>query len=344
MYKISNEKLPLLFAAIAENMDLYMPLEKNGQVNYGIWTKDDKAALDALNAVKSPKDVFFPQSETLYTCYKEGKKISIDPQKLCEEPFAVFGIRACDVKGIEVLDRVFLADPVDSYYQSRREHGILISRACHEPDTTCFCKAFGIDAAEPSGDVVTWSIGEELYWKPVTEKGTAFTESLKEFFADADEKTVEAEKDAIRAITEKLPYSNLSLDYFKNTPMQEIFDSPKWEELYKPCLACGTCTFVCPTCQCYDIRDYDTGKGIRRFRCWDSCMYSDFTMMAHGNNRTSQMQRFRQRFMHKLVYFPANNNGMYSCVGCGRCVEKCPSALNIVQVIKAFEKEGGEKA
>jgi hypothetical protein len=50
MYKISNEKLPLLFAAIAENMDLYMPLEKNGQVNYGIWTKDDKAALDALNA------------------------------------------------------------------------------------------------------------------------------------------------------------------------------------------------------------------------------------------------------------------------------------------------------
>ena len=339
MYKISNEKLPLLFAAIAENMDLYMPLEKNGQVNYGIWTKDDKAALDALNAVKSPKDVFFPQSETLYTCYKEGKKISIDPQKLCEEPFAVFGIRACDVKGIEVLDRVFLADPVDSYYQSRREHGILISRACHEPDTTCFCKAFGIDAAEPSGDVVTWSIGEELYWKPVTEKGTAFTESLKEFFADADEKTVEAEKDAIRAITEKLPYSNLSLDYFKNTPMQEIFDSPKWEELYKPCLACGTCTFVCPTCQCYDIRDYDTGKGIRRFRCWDSCMYSDFTLMAHGNPRTSQLERFRQRFMHKLVYFPANNDGAYSCVGCGRCVSKCPISMNIVKVIKALGVE-----
>ena len=90
-------------------------------------------------------------------------------------------------------------------------------------------------------------------------------------------------------------------------------------------------------------KDYDTGHGIKRYRCWDSCMYSDFTMMAHGNNRTSQMQRFRQRFMHKLVYFPANNNGMYSCVGCGRCVEKCPSSLNIVKVIKAFEKHGGEK-
>ena len=84
-------------------------------------------------------------------------------------------------------------------------------------------------------------------------------------------------------------------------------------------------------------------KTIQRYRCWDSCMYSDFTMMAHGNNRNSQMQRFRQRFMHKLVYFPANNNGMYSCVGCGRCVEKCPSSLNIVKVIKAFEKQGGAK-
>ena len=118
------------------------------------------------------------------------------------------------------------------------------------------------------------------------------------------------------------------------------FDSPLWEQLYSPCLACGTCTFVCPTCQCYDIKDYDTGNGVQRYRCWDSCMYSDFTMMAHGNNRNSQMQRFRQRFMHKLAYYPANNEGMFSCVGCGRCVDKCPSHLNIVKVIKAFEKEG----
>ena len=89
-----------------------------------------------------------------------------------------------------------------------------------------------------------------------------------------------------------------------------------------------------------NIKDYDTGHGVQRYRCWDSCMYSDFTMMAHGNNRTSQMQRFRQRFMHKLVYFPANNDGMYSCVGCGRCVEKCPSSLNIVKVVKSM---GGEQ-
>ena len=160
------------------------------------------------------------------------------------------------------------------------------------------------------------------------------------FLEKAEETAVEAEKTAIRAVVEKLPYSNLSLEKWGKDAAKNNFDSPLWEQLYKPCLACGTCTFVCPTCQCYDIKDYDTGSGVQRFRCWDSCMYSDFTMMAHGNNRTTQMQRYRQRFMHKLAYFPANNDGMFSCVGCGRCVDKCPTNLNILKVIKAFQKEG----
>ena len=251
-------------------------------------------------------------------------------------------MKACDIKGVEVLDKVFLADPVDSFYAARRAHGTIVALACHEAEETCFCKVFGIDCAEPVADVATWMIEGELYWKALTEKGEALTKTVASLLTDAYEAKVEEEKAAIRAIVEKLPYSNLSLEGWNGDVLLEKFDSPVWEELYKPCLACGTCTFVCPTCQCYDIKDYNTGNGVQRYRCWDSCMYSDFTMMAHGNNRTSQMQRFRQRFMHKLVYFPANNDGMYSCVGCGRCVEKCPSALNIVKVVKAFQKHGGE--
>ena len=150
-------------------------------------------------------------------------------------------------------------------------------------------------------------------------------------------KAVETEKEAIQAIIEKLPYSNISLDKFKNADLMTVFNSPTWDNIYKGCLACGTCTFICPTCQCYDIKDYNTGSEIKRFRCWDSCMYSDFTLMAHGNNRKSQKERFRQRFMHKLMYYPENNDGVFSCVGCGRCVQKCPSSLNILKVIKNLE-------
>ena len=343
MYKIAKENLSALFQMIAENQELYLPVEKAGQTNYAAWTPEVKVDLDTLKTVKSAKDAFFPQSEGLYSVKREGKKMSVEPQALKEQNFVVFGMKACDVKGVEVLDRVFLVDPVDTFYKARREHGTIVALACHEPEETCFCKVFGIDAADPMADVATWMIGEDLYWKALTEKGEALTELVKDLLTDAEEAPVEAEKETIHAIVEKLPYMNLSLEGWNGEALSEKFNSPVWEELYKPCLACGTCTFVCPTCQCYDIKDYTAGDTVSRYRCWDSCMYSDFTMMAHGNNRTSQMQRFRQRFMHKLVYYPANNDGMYSCVGCGRCVEKCPASLNIVKVIKAFEKQGGNE-
>ena len=341
MYKIAKENLSALFQLIAEGKELYVPVKNGDQVNFAAWTEEAEVDLDTLKTVKSPKDAFFPQSENLYTCYRDGKKIKIEPEELKNQDFVVFGMKACDVKGVEVLDKVFLVDPIDTFYAARRDHGVIVAMACHEPEETCFCKAFGIDCAEPVADVATWMVEGELYWKALTEKGEALTAAVSGVLVDADAEKVEAEKNAIRSIVEKLPYMNLSLEGWNGDVLTEKFNSPVWEELYKPCLACGTCTFVCPTCQCYDIKDYDNGQSVQRYRCWDSCMYSDFTMMAHGNNRTSQMQRFRQRFMHKLVYFPANNDGMYSCVGCGRCVEKCPASLNIVKVIKAFEKQGG---
>ena len=340
MYQIKTDALTKLYATIAAQKDLFLPVKTAGQTNFGLWTESAEADIQTLKTVKSAKDIFFPQSENLYRVRREEGKFTVEPQALQEKPFVVFGIRGCDVKGIEVLDKVFLSDPVDSFYAARRENGTLVSMACGRPESSCFCKVFGIDCAEPAGDVVTWLVGDTLYWQPKTEKGEALTAAVSNLLQKAEDAVVEAEKAAIRAIVEKLPYANLSLSNWGADAADRNFDSPIWEQLYRPCLACGTCTFVCPTCQCYDIKDYDTGNGVQRYRCWDSCMYSDFTMMAHGNNRTSQMQRFRQRFMHKLAYFPANNDGMFSCVGCGRCVDKCPSHLNIVKVIKAFEKEG----
>ena len=340
MYKIKKSELNTLFAKIAQQNGLYLPVKAAGKTNYAAWDENAQVDLDTLKTVKSPKDAFFPQSENLYSCSRDNGKLSITPEKLQSEPFVLFGVRGCDLKGVEVLDQVFLSKPVDTFYAARREKGIIVTMACHAPETSCFCKVFGVDCAAPAGDVTTWMVGEELYWQPNTEKGEALTAQVKDLLEDADAADVEAEQTAIRASVQKRPHANLSWAGWGAEAAKTRVDSPVWEKLYKPCLACGTCTFVCPTCQCYDIKDYNTGNGVQRFRCWDSCMYSDFTMMAHGNNRNSQMQRFRQRFLHKLAYFPANNNGMFSCVGCGRCVDSCPANLNIVKVIKAFEKEG----
>ncbi|MCI5829982.1 MAG: 4Fe-4S dicluster domain-containing protein, partial [Spirochaetia bacterium] len=104
-------------------------------------------------------------------------------------------------------------------------------------------------------------------------------------------------------------------------------------------VGCGTCTYVCPTCMCFDVRDFKTtDHGIRQVRCWDSCMYNDFTQMAAENPRHTQKERSRQRFMHKLMYYPMAHDGMFSCVGCGRCLESCPINMNVVKVIKAINE------
>ena len=103
MYKIAKENLSALFQSIAENQELYLPVEVSGQVNYKAWTPDAKVSLETLKTVKSPKDAFFPQSENLYTVQRDGKKLSIQPEALKEQNFVVFGMKACDIQGVKVI-------------------------------------------------------------------------------------------------------------------------------------------------------------------------------------------------------------------------------------------------
>ena len=336
MKKIKLDALNTFLLGISKEQTVIAPVEKAGLVDFGVWSEDETLNLYTLKTAKSAKGAFFPQVEDMVRFHMQGKKIDIDPVELMEENFVIFGVRACDARSFELLDRVFLSDPADPFYTARRAHGTVITLACGEPEENCFCSVFGIDAADPAGDITAWIVGEDIYFRANTEKGEKLIASLD----DADAKAVEDTQKAIREITAKLPLSDLNLEGFDGEHLMEKFNDPKWAELSRACLGCGTCTFVCPTCQCYDVRDFDTGNGIQRYRCWDSCMFSDFTLMAHGTNRPTQVERFRQRFMHKLVYFPSNNDGLYSCVGCGRCLSKCPQGLNIVKVIKSL---GGDK-
>ena len=339
MFKLPVEKLSALFAAVAGKEALYIPADDaSGQARYQRW-HEGMEMTHALNTVRSAKDFFFPQTENLVDFKVKGKEIEIIDPRTEHEDFVIFGVRACDARSFTVLDKVFLADPVDSYYKSRREHGTIVTLACTHPEETCFCSVFGIDPARPEGDARCWMDEKNLYIEAVTEKGEAFVASVKDQLAEGGEEEVAAQQKATCAVVEKLPLHKLSLEGFGGENMLKLFNSDKWAGLSQSCLGCGTCTFVCPTCQCYDIRDFNTGDGVVRFRCWDSCMYSDFTKMSAGNPRLTQLERFRQRFMHKLVYFPANNNGEYGCVGCGRCLAKCPISMNIVKVAKTLAEE-----
>lgn len=337
MLKISKSKLNELFDAVSAKQALYLPVDRNdGAAEYKKY-ESGMTMSTALNTVRSAKDFFFPQTENLVDFKMEGKNIEVIDVREESEDFVIFGVRACDARSFTILDKVFLAEPVDSYYKNRRDHGTVVTMACTRPAETCFCKTFGIDPTVPEGDAACFDDGENIFFLANNDKGQAFIDSIASLLEEGDAAKLCEVQEKARAIMDKLPLAKLSTENFGGDKLNEYFNSEKWADLSEACLGCGTCTFVCPTCQCYDIKDFNTGHGIKRFRCWDSCMYSDFTKMAHGNPRLTQLERFRQRFMHKLVYFPANNNGEFGCVGCGRCLSKCPISMNIVKVMKALE-------
>ena len=268
MYKIEKENLEASGKS-PESQDLILPQKRQDRPTSWNQTRDGKIS----------KDAFFPQSETLYTCVRDGKKLTVEPEELRSRPFVVFGMKACDVKGVAVLDKVFLADPVDTFMQQEEIMEpslpwLVMSR--RNPVSVRFWKRRS-GSRSMYCRCMTWMVEGTLYWKALQKKVEALTEAVKELLTDADldQAKVDAEKEAIHNIVEKLPYTHLSLEGWDGNATDAKFNSPVWETLYKPCLACGTCTFVCPTCQCYDIKDYDTGHGVKRYRCWDSCMYSD---------------------------------------------------------------------
>lgn len=347
MLSISMDKIDTLFSLIGENQPLYLPCDNpTGEADFKRWEKG--AVLSGnLKTVRSAKDFFFPKTEHMVSYEIDGKSIKIiDPRKEAED-FVIFGVRPCDAVGLTVIDNVYLRmNPVDSYYSNHRAHGTVITLACNEPLRTCFCSTYNIDASlendtnGSAGDVSSWLTDGKFFFKPNTEKGKAFIEKAKSVLSDDDEKPVEAEKKAIREKTEKLPFAHMDLSKFQGKDMLKIFNSRIWKSVAESCVGCGTCTYVCPTCMCFDVRDFDTGRGIRQIRCWDSCMYNDFTQMAAENPRHTQIERSRQRFMHKLMYYPMAHEGLFQCVGCGRCVEKCPVNMNIVKVIKAVQESG----
>lgn len=145
MKKIAMNSLNTLFKAIAETQKLYLPIEKGGQVDFYEWNENEKVRLDVLKTVRSAKDVFFPQVEDLIKFRVEGKAISISECPKNEDDFVVFGVRGCDAKSFEILDRVFLVDPRDEFYAARRAHSTVVTLACGEPDSSCFCTNFGVN-------------------------------------------------------------------------------------------------------------------------------------------------------------------------------------------------------
>ncbi|MDD3363723.1 MAG: 4Fe-4S dicluster domain-containing protein [Syntrophomonas sp.] len=333
MKVLSKAKLQAALNKLSDQNELFVPMQKGQQSGYFTWKSfedgKDELMLEALNVYQSPKSVVLPQTEKMYSIKGQGMEINIDKTYEDDHPTIIFGARGCDVKGIMAMDEVFLTRGYeDSFYKARRQANTIIANACYEPGANCFCSTMEVNRIDPVGaDVILRDAGNGYVWEAKSEKGEAVTAIIADLLEDKDMKLPEA-----KPFQQNVDYTGVA------EKLKGMFEHPLWDKLSQACINCGMCTYVCPSCYCFDIQVKMWGDQGYRFRAWDSCMFEEYSREAGGGNpRGASKERFRQRFLHKLEFFK-ERYGTPLCTGCGRCIVVCPTDTNIVRIIDAVKE------
>ena len=325
---------------------LFGPVKEGDFHNFKELDADQAPDLDGLNTRLSAKAIIYPQSENLleYSLDESQKDHHILKEVNKDySPRAVIGIHPCDAKAFELVGLNFdTPEYKDPYWIKAREATTLIGLACNNPGNTCFCTTAGCGPFHEEGlDALVVDAGDHFLAKILTAKGEQFAAAAgwKQEAKAAGKQIETLKKGAESKITSFVNTDNLSA-----IGTTQLYNAGFWEDVSFSCINCGTCTFVCPTCWCFDIQDEAHGKEGVRMRNWDSCMYPLFTLHGSGHNpRGTKLHRVRQRFMHKLKYYVDKYNVGIQCVGCGRCVRSCPVNIDIRRVCELMNSYNSEK-
>jgi ferredoxin len=285
-----------------------------------------------------PKSILFPQSETLFYFHRTKKdgKVRVELEEVApSQQILIFGSRPCDAKGFSTFDKVFVGDhPKDPYYMERRLKTTIFSLTCPFPTPSCFCLSVGLEPDGKEGsDIIATQIDEGLYVEILTEKGERLMEGINledgASFEGEVQMRIERTKSLIRRPFD--PKDRIQVGIFE----QEEF----WKEAVSKCISCGLCTYLCPTCYCFNITDEAALDRGERIRSWDSCMFYHYTLEASGHNpRPTKFDRFKNRVGHKFLFFPERYEGSISCTGCGRCVRFCPVSVDIAEIVRRLKE------
>ena len=296
--------------------------------------KDEQPDMTYTNTRLSPKFLVQPQAEPMFTYTLDEsqpdhhilKEVNKDTS-----PKAMVGIRPCDASAFLLVKRNFDAPQYQDPYWLKAYNAItFVGFACNDPCGTCFCTSAGCGPFHEAGlDVLLVDDGDRFLAKSLTDKGDAFLAAAG-WKAQADDA---GKIETMKQAAESKIGSHVSTGNLKAKETTQIYDAPFWEDTAFSCINCGTCTYSCPTCWCFDIQDENRGNSGVRLRNWDSCMFPLFTIHGTGHNpRGAKVQRVRQRFMHKLKYYVEKYDNGIQCVGCGRCIRLCPVNIDIRKV------------
>ncbi len=288
-----------------------------------------------LNTTVPPKNVVFPQTETLFRFMYGQKEVEELPEEA--EEMVVVGIRPCDARAMSIVDNLFSWDEDDTYYWDKREKTTLIGLACNEPEINCFCTSLEGSPASTEGlDVIMADLGDKYYLQGLTDKGKKVLEGVSGQLSDASDADKKAFQENVESAEKKIKRNIDTTGIPEGLP--QLWDHELWQEVSNGCLGCGTCTYLCPTCHCFDIQDELEGYNGRRCRMWDSCMFSEYTLHASGHNpRPTRRERTRNRINHKYNYFVEKFDRI-ACVGCGRCINQCPVNIDIINILSKVKE------
>ncbi len=294
----------------------------------------DKACFDYNLGLQSWKKFLFPPTRKLWEARRDGRQFTVHPHDEVIEKQAFIGVRACEIKAMEVQDKVLTTgEHKDPFYRQRRENLFIVAVNCTRAGGTCFCASMKTGPRVESGfDLALTEITESKRHYYVAESGSEKgAEVLKEITTtEAGQPEIDRASKAVdkaaASMGRKLEMKGLKEDLDKN------FDHPHWDEIADRCLTCGNCTMVCPTCFCMNVEDSTSLVGDRaeRSRKMDTCFTVDFSYIHGGSIRSSESARYRQWLMHKLSYWQ-DQFGSFGCVGCGRCITWCPVGIDITE-------------
>ena len=329
-FSVRNERFANVLARLKEHYRVYAPkrFPKRGPkgsdlIRYG----EINALTDIVYKEKShfsAKEVFYPISQTLFHFNNQDCSV--------KEPDDDKGIllicRPCDINAIRRLDNIFLHNgQPDLYYSRMRDKLKLVMLECTESFDNCFCVSMGSNVARDYAAAMR--IDDICALMEICD------EDLLPYFADEVpiDFAPEFVKENRRAA--KLP----QIDRDK---LGDICKLDYWNQYDEECIACGGCNTVCPTCSCFDTVDviYDeTSMDGERRRVWSSCMLRDFTQTAGGGMaRKTQGANMRFKVLHKVFDYNQRFGTEHMCVGCGRCIDRCPKGIDYLDTVNGLSE------